>query len=90
LAASAVYAARVTLGIRSKDVSLDPEGRWTRTLQYYTGYTRDELRETVLSIHGYHQAAEDSTLKSVFAKYRTKKYNRVALKTVPRLQDLGF
>jgi hypothetical protein len=90
LAASAVYAARVTLGIRSKDVSLDLEGRWTRTLKYYTGYTRDELRETVLAIHGYHQAAEDSTLKSVFAKYRSKKYNRVALKTVPRLQDLGF
>lgn len=90
LAASAVYVARVTLGIRSKDLSLDPQGRWTRTLQYYTGYTRDELRDTVLALHGYHQAAEDSTLKSVFAKFRTKKYLRVALKTVPRLQDLGF
>eukprot|EP00980_Cylindrotheca_fusiformis_P001706 scaffold388_cov114-Cylindrotheca_fusiformis.AAC.15 len=90
LAASAVYVARVTLGIQSKDVSLDPNGRWTRTLQYYTGYSRDDLRETVLAIHGYHHAAEDSALKSVFAKFRSKKYHRVALKTVPRLQDLGF
>jgi hypothetical protein len=90
LAASAVYLARVTLGIQSKDTSVDPEGRWSRTLQYYTGYGHGDLRETVLAIHGYHRAAEETSLKSVFAKYKTKKYHRVALKTIPRIEDLGF
>lgn len=90
LAASAVYIARVALGIKSNDKSVDPLGRWTRTLHYYTGYSRDDLKETVLAIHGYHRAAEETNLKSVFAKYKSKKHQRVALKTVPRLEDLGF
>ncbi|KAL3939088.1 MAG: hypothetical protein SGBAC_006133 [Bacillariaceae sp.] len=90
LAAAAVYGARVTLGVQSSDRTLDPQGRWSPTLQHYTGYSKADLRETVLLLHSYHQAAEDSSLKSVFAKYRTKKYLRVAVKTVPRVQDLGF
>jgi hypothetical protein len=90
LAAAAVYLARVTLGVGSSDISVDAAGRWTRTLQYYTRFSKVELKETVLAIHGYHLAAEDSSLKSVFAKYKHKKYNRVAVKTVPRVEDLGF
>ena len=90
LAASAVYLARIILGVRSDDVTLDHQGRWTRTLQYYTGYKKSDLKETVLAIHKYHLAAEESTLKSVFSKYKSKKYNRVALKTVPSVEDLGF
>jgi hypothetical protein len=80
LAASAVYLARMTLG----------RHEWTPTLEYYTGYSKSELQETVLAIHAYHLAAEESSLKSVFTKYKTKKYQRVALKTVPREEDLGF
>jgi cyclin A len=90
LAAAAVYLARVTLGVGSSDISVDAAGRWTRTLQYYTRFSKAELKETVLAIHGYHLAAEDSSLKSVFAKYKHKKFNRVAVKTVPRVEDLGF
>jgi hypothetical protein len=90
LAAAAVYLARVTLGVQSSDVSVDPLGRWTRTLEYYTGYSHEELKETVLAIHSYHLAAEESQLKSVFTKYKSKKHNRVALKTVPRVEDIGF
>ena len=90
LAVAAIYLARCTLGIRSTDVSVDPLGRWTRTLEYYTGYSQAELKDTVLAIHGYQLAAEASTLKSVFSKYKSKKYNRVALKTVTRMEDLGF
>jgi hypothetical protein len=63
---------------------------WTPTLEYYTGYSKSELQETVLAIHAYHLAAEESSLKSVFTKYRSKKYQRVALKTVPREEDFGF
>jgi hypothetical protein len=90
LAAAAVYLARVTLGVQSKEVSSDPQGRWTKTLEYYTGYSKSELKETVLAIHRYHMAAEESSLKSVFAKYKMKKYHRVALKTVSSVESLGF
>mmetsp|Transcript_39690 Transcript_39690/g.114851 ORF Transcript_39690/g.114851 Transcript_39690/m.114851 type:complete len:150 (-) Transcript_39690:136-585(-) len=82
VAAAAVYLARVTLRVRG--------GPWTKTLEYYTGYSKEDLKDVVLSIHSYQLAAEDSSLKSVFSKYKAKKYGRVALKTVPRLEDLGF
>lgn len=86
LAAAAMYLARCTLGIRDADNG----SVWTRTLEYYTGYSQADLKDTVLAIHGYHLAAEGSSLKSVFSKYKSKKYHRVALKTVPRVEDLGF
>ena len=85
LAAAAVYLARATLGLADAIGDL-----WTKTLEYYTGYTKDDLKEVVLAIHSYQIAAEDSSLKSAFSKYKTKKYRRVALKTVPRREDLGF
>lgn len=87
LAAAAVYLARVTLGMGTGPHG---EGIWTKTLQYYTGYTKEDLKETVHLIHSYHLAAEDSSLKSVFAKYKNKKYRRVALKTVALKDALGF
>ena len=90
LAAAAVYLARANLGIWSNDTTLDPLGRWTRTLEFYTGYSKADLKETVLAIHRYHLAAEESSLKSVFTKYRAKRYMKVALKTVPTQQDIGF
>eukprot|EP00934_Nitzschia_sp_Nitz4_P000991 Nitzschia sp. Nitz4//scaffold264_size26629//14396//16211//NITZ4_008235-RA/size26629-augustus-gene-0.9-mRNA-1//-1//CDS//3329544800//991//frame0 len=82
LAASAVYLARVTLGIAG--------GPWTETLQYYTGYQEEDLKATVMALHSYQLASESSSLKAAYAKYRTKKYNRVALKTVPLPSALGF
>lgn len=90
LAAGAVYLARVTLGIRSPDRSVDAEGRWTPTLAYYTGYSKEDLEGTVLEIHAYHMAAETSTLKSVYTKYKAKKFKRVAWKPVALKEELGF
>lgn len=90
LAAAVVYLARVTLSLRSQDRSLCAEGWWTPTLQYYTGYTKAELRETVVEIHLYHLSAESSNLKAAFAKYKLKRHHRVALKTVARREDMGF
>ena len=84
-AAAAVYVARVTLGIRSSGGKY-----WTKTLEHYTGYDLGDLEETVLTIHRYHQAAEESQLKSVFVKFRSEKYNSVSLKTVPLESDFGF
>eukprot|EP00536_Pseudo-nitzschia_multiseries_P000108 jgi/Psemu1/177866/e_gw1.2.282.1 len=63
---------------------------WTPTLEHYTGYKAEELRETVLELHKYHMAAETSGLKATFNKYKLKKYHRVALKTVLPVGELGF
>jgi cyclin A len=90
LAASAVYLARVTLDVQSSDTSFDSQGRWTRTLKFYTGYSKEDLEDTVKAIHSYQMGAEESSLKSVFTKYKHKKYGRVALKTVPLAGNLGF
>jgi hypothetical protein len=80
--AAAVYVARVTLGIRDY---------WTKTLEFFTGYALVDLEDTVFTIHRYHRAAEESSLKSVFVKFRSDKYSSVSLKTVPLESDLlGF
>jgi len=63
---------------------------WTPTLQHYTGYTKGELRDTVLELHKYQMAAETSGLKATFNKFKSKKYHRVALKTVLPVDQLGF
>jgi hypothetical protein len=93
LAAAAVYLARVTLNLRCDhpNPSCDPNGFWTPSLEYYSGYTKDDLKETVLEIHTYHLTAESTTnLKSTFTKYRSRKYQRVALQTVIPKNNLGF
>jgi hypothetical protein len=91
LAAAALYLARATLGIRDPTSSSNPEGSakfWTRTLQCYTGYSVDGLRETVRIIHQYHQDAESSSLKAVFIKYGRSKFMQVSHKTVLREEEL--
>jgi hypothetical protein len=93
LAAAAVYLARVTLNVRREhpDPSCDPNGFWTPSLEYYSGYSKDDLKETVWAIHGYHLTAESTTnLKSTFTKYRSRKYQRVAFQTVIPKDRLGF
>ena len=71
-------------------VDVDAVMYWTPTLEYYTGYTKHDLYETVVEIHAYHRSAESSDLKAIFNKYKAKKYHRVALKTVVLKEDLGF
>lgn len=93
LAAAVVYLTRVTLGIPRRAVpssSSDGDAYWTPTLEYYTGYAKSDLFDTVLELHAYHMAAETSNLKAVFSKYKTKRFHRVALKTVVLREDLGF
>ncbi|KAL3904856.1 MAG: hypothetical protein SGILL_009906, partial [Bacillariaceae sp.] len=84
LAAAAVYLARVTMNLRSQSkTSCDDTGFWTPTLRHYSGYSKDDLKETVLTIHAYQVTAESNTkLKAAFSKYRTRKRHRVALRTV--------
>jgi len=78
IAASAVYLARVTLGL----------GYWTKTLEYYTGYTLRDMKKIVKCLHKAANSAEDNACQSIFVKYKHSKYGRVALRTVPREVDL--
>ncbi|KAG7360486.1 cyclin-like protein [Nitzschia inconspicua] len=85
LAAASVYLARSALNLRSKrpDPSCDLEGVWTPSLEYYSGYSKEDLKETVSVLHAYHMAAESLTnLKATFVKYRMRKYQSVAYHTV--------
>jgi hypothetical protein len=92
LAASAMYLARATLGLREdcNDHAVDRHGYWTKTLQHYTGYTVDDLKKTVLTIHQYQLAAEESNYNASFNKYRSRSFKSVSLKTALRVEDLGF
>ena len=65
---------------------------WTKTLEYYTSYSVDDMTDTILQIHRLHTAAElSSTGKTpAFTKYKTDARFRVSLKTVVRVEDLGL
>jgi cyclin A len=92
LAAASLYLARATLGLRETDSdhAVDSNGYWTKTLQYYTGYAIDDLKKTVLTIHQYQLAAEESNFNASFNKYRSRAFKAVSLKTALRVEDLGF
>lgn len=87
LAAAAVYLARATVGIRESDPShsVHPEGYWTRTLQYYTSYKREDLRGAVLIIHRYQLVAETAeNIKGLFTKFSKSSHHFASLKTAVR------
>jgi len=92
LAASALYLARATMGLRehNTDHAVDRDGYWTKTLQHYTGYTTKDLKNTVLMIHEYQLAAEESNYNASFNKYRSRKFKCVSLRTVLRTEELGM
>ena len=85
MAASAVYLARATLGIRDAHRQI-----WNTTLIHYTSLEASDLKETVLRLHCCQVNAEDSDLKCVLAPYKTKEKYRVA--SIPAILpcDLGF
>jgi Cyclin, C-terminal domain len=84
LAAAAVYLARATLGIRetARFKAADSQGFWTKTLQYYTGYAVEDMKDTVRVLLAEHRDAEMSSLKSAFNKYSKAKCMHVSTKTV--------
>jgi hypothetical protein len=92
LAAAAIFLARATLGIRDTASStVDAKGYWTKTLQYYTGYTVSELKATILVLLICQRGAEESSAtKSTFAKYNRAKFMYVSSKTCVSAEDLGF
>ncbi|OIW16280.1 hypothetical protein TanjilG_18995 [Lupinus angustifolius] len=70
IAASAVYAARCTLG-RSP--------YWTETLKHYTGYCEEQLRDCSKIMVNFHSAAPESKLRAVYKKFSNSERGAVAL-----------
>lgn len=92
LSAASVYLARATLGLRAKQpAAVDRHGIWTKTLEYYTGYSVEDLTQTVLQIHRLQLGAEKSDYGVIpaFTKYKKPDKFSVSLKTVPLVEDLG-
>ncbi|CAM0954874.1 unnamed protein product [Alopecurus aequalis] len=71
VAASAVYAARCTL--KRSPI-------WTDTLKHHTGYSEPQLMETAKALVLAHAAAPQSKLRTVYKKYCTEPFGRVALR----------
>lgn len=90
LAAAAIYLARATLGVR--DPTAQGPGHenhyWSSTLEYHTGYSLTDLRESVLSLHMLHLCSESEG--PCFVKYSDAIHHRVALKTVRPVTELGL
>eukprot|EP00592_Proboscia_alata_P000098 CAMPEP_0194369394 /NCGR_PEP_ID=MMETSP0174-20130528/17683_1 /TAXON_ID=216777 /ORGANISM="Proboscia alata, Strain PI-D3" /LENGTH=682 /DNA_ID=CAMNT_0039146301 /DNA_START=755 /DNA_END=2803 /DNA_ORIENTATION=- len=90
LAASAVYLARATLGIRDTSANNSIGNFWSPTLAHYTEYKLCDLEDTVKKLHVLHAGAENCSLKCVYKKYRTNQYLMVANRTVLHPHQLGF
>ncbi|KAF8026402.1 hypothetical protein BT93_F3018 [Corymbia citriodora subsp. variegata] len=71
-AASAVYAARCTLG---------KHPFWTETLKHHTGYSADQLMECAKFLVGLHSGAAESKLKAAYRKFSSPEQGGVALLT---------
>ncbi|XP_039831696.1 cyclin-B1-1-like isoform X2 [Panicum virgatum] len=71
VAASAVYAARLTL----KRAPL-----WTDTLKHHTGFRESELMECTKMLVSAHVMAPESKLRVVYNKYSSEQYGGVALR----------
>ncbi|PHT79959.1 G2/mitotic-specific cyclin-2 [Capsicum annuum] len=70
LAASAVYAACITL---------HKSPRWTDTLKHHTGYSEDQLMECAKQLVSFHSGAAESKLKAVYMKFCCPDRGSVAL-----------
>uniref|UniRef100_A0A0A9C476 Uncharacterized protein n=1 Tax=Arundo donax TaxID=35708 RepID=A0A0A9C476_ARUDO len=70
VAASAVYAARLTLG---------KSPLWTETLKHHTGLDEPHLLDLVKILVSSHAAAADAKLKTVYCKYNSDGFGGVAL-----------
>lgn len=77
IAASAVYLARATLDI--KDVGESEESFFSKTLEYYSGYSTNVLLDSVLDLHEQHIDIKSHENNAVYEKYKSDKYDRVAL-----------
>ena len=89
LVAAALYLASATLGIRDSRTPAYPHKYWSRTLQYYTGYSVSDLCRSVLLIYNYQLQAGELG-RGPFDKYKVESCLKVSLIAARRLEDLQF
>lgn len=77
IAATAVYLARSTLDI--KDIGESEESFFSKTLQHYSGYSTNDLLDSVLDLHEQQTEIESHENNAVYDKYKSDKYNKVSL-----------
>ncbi|KAJ7964954.1 Cyclin [Quillaja saponaria] len=77
IAASAVYAARLTL---------DKSPCWTETLKHHTGYSEDQLMECAKLLVSFHSTAPESKLRAVYKKFSSA--DRGAVSVLPPAKRL--
>lgn len=70
VAASAVYAARCTLGLTPL---------WNDTLKLHTGFSESQLMDCARLLVGYHAKAKENKLQVVYKKYSSSQREGVAL-----------
>lgn len=70
---SMIAASAVNMAMRSLD-----HGSWNATLEYYTGYTEDQLRPCIQTMEGIIAHAPSSSLKAVYKKWSSTKFGAVA------------
>lgn len=63
---------------------------WSKTLEYYTGYEKKNLEESVRLLHSLQRNAENCHLVGIFNKHKGNKCRRVAMKTALNEDELGF
>lgn len=87
LAAAAVYLSRVTMGLSDEDP--DHDQYWTPTLAHFTGYSKEELKNPVFLLYNYQLKAEEMNV-AVYQQFSKSKFECVSLRTVPRVEELGY
>lgn len=70
---SMVAAAAVNMAMRSLD-----HGQWNSTLEYYTGYSEEQLFPCIQTMEGIIEHAPNASLKAVFKKWSSTKFGAVA------------
>jgi len=67
-----------------------PMGFWTRTLEHYTGYDEWDLEKSVKMLRRLHENAESNHLKSIYSKFKSDQFGKIAFKTVLNESDLNL
>ena len=89
--ASALFLARVILGIGNTTITTTcNEKYWSKTLQYHTTHTPDDLKSTVKMIYNMHQEADESKYSAAFQKYSGEKCYKVAFRMMILEEDLDL
>ena len=90
LAAAAVYLSRATLGITEPSGDESEHGKyWNASLVHYTGYTKEELKNPVFLLYHYQLKAEELNV-AVYHQFSKSKFDCASLRTVPRMEELGY